>query len=412
MSRNTARIRRLLGRMAADFPTEAEALGRRAFWRLATRFTPYLAVDREGMRFLVSTADETIGRRLFVYHRTPELDIVEAFEALRSIPGLDERLRDVNVLEIGANIGSHTVELITRYGARSVLAIEPHPDNCELLRQNVLANGVAERVSLLEMALSDQDGSVELEVSGDNSGDHRVRVNGAGSGPRQPGRSAIEVRAARLDSLVEAGELALDEIGLVWMDAQGHEAHILRGATRLLSSDVPIMMEYWPYGLRRAGRARRAARADPRELLARGRRLAAPRPGPAADLAPTSCPSSRPNTAGPGDPEDPLPGTDLILMRGLGGSAQRRGFGYRPDRRNSPNVVLFLPRGRCSTQSARVVSRLLGGGEGGLESPAETADAPAVAAERPVESGSAWLPQERRHAEGRAGSAPGARRRR
>ena len=253
----------------------------------------------------------------------PELDIVDAFDALRSIPGLDERLRDVNVLEIGANIGSHTVDLIRRYGARSVLAIEPHPDNCELLRQNVLANGVADRVSLLEMALSDQDGSVELEVSGDNSGDHRVRVNGAGSGSDsdsgEAGRSTIEVRAARLDSLVEAGELALDEIGLVWMDAQGHEGHILGGATRLLSSDVPIMMEYWPYGLRRAGgldALHELIRANYSHVID-----VSPPHGPAPRLISSDqLPRLEAEYGWTRDPEDPLPGTDLILMRGLGGS--------------------------------------------------------------------------------------------
>ncbi len=37
------------------------------------------------------------------------------------------------------------------------------------------------------------------------------------------------------------------------MDVQGHEAHVLRGASELLRSDVPIVIEYWPYGLRRAG---------------------------------------------------------------------------------------------------------------------------------------------------------------
>ncbi len=313
VSRNSARMRRLLGRFAADFPTEADALKRRVFWRVASRFTPYLAVDREGMRLLVSTTDRTIGRRLFVYHRTPELDIVDAFGALRSIPGLDERLRSVGVLEIGANIGSHTVDLVRHYGASSVLAIEPHPENCELLRQNMLANGVADRVKLLEIALSDQDGVVQLEVSGDNSGDHRVRVNGN----RSAGGNTIEVRAARLDSLVEAGEISLNDIGLVWMDAQGHEAHILRGASRLLKSDVPIMMEYWPYGLRRAG-GLEALHELIRDHYSHVIDVSPPdRPAPRL-ISSDQLPQLEREYGWAADPDDPLPGTDLILMRGLG----------------------------------------------------------------------------------------------
>ncbi len=43
------------------------------------------------------------------------------------------------------------------------------------------------------------------------------------------------------------------EIALVWIDAQGHEGHILAGAPRLLSTNIPVVAEYWPYGLKRSG---------------------------------------------------------------------------------------------------------------------------------------------------------------
>ena len=34
---------------------------------------------------------------------------------------------------------------------------------------------------------------------------------------------------------------------------QGHEAHVFGGARKLLTSQVPLVCEYWPYALRRAG---------------------------------------------------------------------------------------------------------------------------------------------------------------
>jgi FkbM family methyltransferase len=248
-----ARVRRQLGRLRADFPGEVEALARRGVWRVAARFTPVLAVDREGLRLYVSTDDQVLGRRLFVYNRAPETDIQLTFNALRQIPGIAGRLNDFKVLEIGANIGSHTVALLKHYGASEVIAIEPSPANCDLVRQNALSNSVSERVQLLELALSDQDGSVSLEISPSNSGDHRVRVSGGATNGAEASRDTIDVRAARLDSLVETGEVDLDSVGLVWLDAQGHEGHIFSGARRLLGSEIPIAMEYWPYGLRRAG---------------------------------------------------------------------------------------------------------------------------------------------------------------
>ena len=44
----------------------------------------------------------------------------------------------------------------------------------------------------------------------------------------------------------------LDRVRLVWIDVQGHEARVLRGAGQLLQAGVPIVFELWPYGLRRA----------------------------------------------------------------------------------------------------------------------------------------------------------------
>lgn len=245
--------KRELHRLRTDFEMESEALFRRAVWRVARRITPVIAVDQDGMRLFVSTADQTLGRRLFCYRRVDQEDIELAFSVLRALPGVGATLDGCRVVEIGANIGSHTVELLKRYGATTVIGIEPDPGNFALLRQNVLANDVADRATLLQLALSDVDGVLQLELSDRNSGDHRVRVQSETVGGPESRRETIDVRAARFDSLVESDELDLETTGLVWMDAQGHEAHILRGAEHLLGSRIPIVMEYWPYGLRRAG---------------------------------------------------------------------------------------------------------------------------------------------------------------
>jgi hypothetical protein len=60
------------------------------------------------------------------------------------------------------------------------------------------------------------------------------------------------VPARRLDTLAEGGDIAVAETTVVWVDAQGHEGQILAGAQTLLGR-VPMVLEFWPYGLRRAG---------------------------------------------------------------------------------------------------------------------------------------------------------------
>jgi len=253
MMSTTVTILRQLRRIHHVLQGGPEGLARRGFFAAARRFTPVMTVDRDGLRFYVSTSDRVLSRRLFIYHRKPERDIEHAFVALRQVCQLTRSLERTLVIEIGANIGSHTVELLKRYGAENVVAIEPDPGNFELLQHNVLANGVYDRVAMLQLALSDRNGTAELELASDNCGDHRIRGSGRADDGAEPLRPTVEVQTARFDSLVDAGDIDLGSVGLVWMDVQGHEAHVLRGARSLLESPIPVVMEYWPYGLRRAG---------------------------------------------------------------------------------------------------------------------------------------------------------------
>lgn len=246
---NLGALRRELKRLRRDPATEGEALFRRLQWRIVRQLTPVVAVDADGMRLFVSTADQTLSKGLFCYRRLRQHDAALAFAVLRSLPSAAERIAAGTVLEIGANIGSHTVEFLVHYGANHVIAIEPDPGNFALLRHNVLANDLSDRVTLLQIAASDDDGLVELELSPDNCGDNRVRVPGGDD----RALTTVTVRATEVDSLERAEKLDLDAIGLVWMDVQGHEAHVLRGMRRLIERDVPIVMEYWPGALRRSG---------------------------------------------------------------------------------------------------------------------------------------------------------------
>ena len=222
---------------------------------LLARVTPFVGVDRDGVRFVVSTREASgVGYTTFIYGAFDEETLRRTLATLERHRGVTT-LRGTTVLEIGANIGTETVSFLKRHGVDRVVAFEPDAENARLLRANVALNGVHDCAEVHEIALSDVDATVLLENSPENWGDHRVRV----ADPQGPAlraenaRPTVEVLARSIDSLVAGGELGLDGVGLVWMDAQGHEGHILAGARQLIASGVPVLTEYWPYGLRRAG---------------------------------------------------------------------------------------------------------------------------------------------------------------
>ena len=227
---------------------------RAVFFDVASRFTPAVAVDASGLRYWVSTSDRFVGRETFLSGGF-DGDAMARIMAALAVHAAPFELEGRTVLDIGANIGTTTVPLLRRFGARRAIAVEPEQANLRLLALNCLDNGVLDRVAIHALALSDHDGDVTLALSQDNFGDHRVLVAGEQSGGAlgEAERETVSVPALRLDTLVERGDVDVSALGLVWIDAQGHEGQILAGARSLLGGPVPIVTELWPYGLRRHG---------------------------------------------------------------------------------------------------------------------------------------------------------------
>jgi hypothetical protein len=62
-----------------------------------------------------------------------------------------------------------------------------------------------------------------------------------------------EVEVDTLDRLCESSVIASERVGMLWLDAKGHEGHILSGATTLVGCGVPLVMEFPPRRLGRGG---------------------------------------------------------------------------------------------------------------------------------------------------------------
>jgi len=207
--------------------------------RLAS-YTP-VAMSRGEPPLLFHTWDTEIGPKVWQESGYDQAEMRWVLDFL----GHPQRGR--SVVEIGANIGTTTVAMLTEHGARHVEAFEPEPRNVRLLRANLLLNGLEERASVHPVAVSDRAGVMTMDLCSWNSGDHRIApVDPSGRAVwDDTGAERVEVQAVRLD------EVALPpDVGLVWVDTQGHEASVLATAPTL---SVPWVIEYWPYALRRAG---------------------------------------------------------------------------------------------------------------------------------------------------------------
>lgn len=156
------------------------------------------------------------------------------------------------VLDIGANIGAHTLHLAEAVGAEGrVLAFEPTDYAFAKLSQNCALNPhLQSRIRLFQAMLVSRDGPAEtprlysswpLQRDGDLHAQHQGRL-----------MSTSSARAATLDTALR--EAGIGRVDFVKLDIDGFECGMLEGAKSTLTRDHPvILMELAPYALEEQG---------------------------------------------------------------------------------------------------------------------------------------------------------------
>jgi FkbM family methyltransferase len=134
------------------------------------------------------------------------------------------------IIEVGANIGAHTVGLARLVGSHGrVFAFEPQRLVFQTLCANVALNSI-ENVDCFWAAVGSQDGAVTVP---DLDPRQEFNFGGVTLVGVQTGRA---VPCFALDRFV-----ALPKVNLVKIDVEGMEADVLRGSEQLLKKFKPIL---------------------------------------------------------------------------------------------------------------------------------------------------------------------------
>ena len=138
----------------------------------------------------------------------------------------------VNIIDIGANIGNHSLFFKKFLHCEKVYSFEPFPKNVAILRHNMKPYTDCE---VIPIALSSKEGHMTLyNTQGNNFGGfslHNYQVEGAN-------RSFVvsdSVEVKTLDSF------ALDNITMIKIDVENHENDVLEGARETILRNKPII---------------------------------------------------------------------------------------------------------------------------------------------------------------------------
>jgi FkbM family methyltransferase len=224
-------FRRLCDRLASRFFDTR--YGRDLLVRTIGARTRYITVDNVDHLITFSPADY-LGRSVFVKGHF-DRDHVD-----RLMPHLDQLGLSVGgktLLEIGGNIGTHTIYFALTGVFSRIVTVEPDPRNFELLKQNVVQNGFGQLVVPVNCAASDTEGEIDFFLHPNNHGK-------SSPSSRSSADVRIAVPAKPVPTILAEADVPEAEVGLIWMDIEGYEPIACRSMTSLFERRVPMHCEF------------------------------------------------------------------------------------------------------------------------------------------------------------------------
>ena len=155
-------------------------------------------------------------------------------EQRRRIYGNDRqsaRAGDI-VLDCGANVGV-TVRVWLAAGAKKVVAIEPAPENVEVLHRNFKDEIAAGRVVVYPKGVWDKDDILPMQIDPNNSAADSFIIHRAGD------KEIRGIPLTTIDKLV--AELNLERVDFIKMDIEGAEPKALAGGRQTIARYHPRM---------------------------------------------------------------------------------------------------------------------------------------------------------------------------
>jgi FkbM family methyltransferase len=212
-----------------------------------TRYGRNLLINSLGPRVQTMTIDcgdhvmsfspgDYIGKKIFRKGHF-EREHVDRLLAILKERGL---LRDgTTLLELGGNIGTQTVYFALSGHFARIVSVEPDPRNFDLLRTNVIQNGLGDCVIPVNCAAGENQGEIDFFQHPSNHGKSSASRQNASD-------SKIVVPVKPVGSILAEAGTNPEDVGLIWMDIEGYEPLACHSMQALLAHRVPLCMEFSP----------------------------------------------------------------------------------------------------------------------------------------------------------------------
>jgi FkbM family methyltransferase len=145
--------------------------------------------------------------------------------------------RDLIVFDVGANVGDWSIQLLNARGTGrrrngALHAFEPVSSTMQMFREHIAdisGKNPGWNIVPVQKALSDRPGTSHIAVIEEGCG-----INSIIPDPREAIKRTEKIELTTVDDYSQVNHIS--EIGLLKVDAEGHDLFVLRGAQQLLEA--------------------------------------------------------------------------------------------------------------------------------------------------------------------------------
>ena len=142
---------------------------------------------------------------------------------------------DIHLIDVGANIGTHTIGFSNLY--KSAISFEPNPIISKILEANIAINNI-NNAEIRKIALSNISGNMVLCVPDENYGNASLKET------ETHASNGFELETQTLDSQL-LGIYSVNDLILLKVDVEGHELEVIEGAKKFIAMhNVIIVLEH------------------------------------------------------------------------------------------------------------------------------------------------------------------------
>jgi len=145
-----------------------------------------------------------------------------------------EKIKDKIVIDAGSNIGEFAIHC-AKLGAKKVYAFEPITETFKILEKQIEINNLKGKVIPIKMALGNKNEIMSIFFNGDRKGEAKIYDDTKNINFKTINHSE-QVKVIKLDDFIKK-----EKIAFIKMDTEGYEENILRGASRIIKKDKPIL---------------------------------------------------------------------------------------------------------------------------------------------------------------------------